>query len=255
MRTSKLNVNTIKTDTTYQSPVNSTEVRKIVKNFNPKALTSIIVSQRTDGEYYVIDGQHRMSALKQMDIPMVEALIYTGLTRYDEAEMYAKINEIKAKTPNALGKAKYQSGDLAATQIHNAVENAGLFIDYDSTNRELNHVRAYRALERVNKKYGAEHLEETLVILKSVFDNYVHSFEAKNIDGMAKFLFVYRDDFDYKRLVKVVNRLGLAEFNRLYTQNKPNCDTTANAFAITLLNVYNKKLKEEQKLNKMKLLV
>lgn len=255
MRTNKLLINSIKTDMSYQSPVNSNEVKKIVKNFNPKALTSIIVSQRDSGEYYVIDGQHRMSALKQMQQPTIEALIYTGLTQNEEAEMYAKINERKTKSPNALGKAKYQSGDLVAIEIHDAVSNAGLIIDYDNTNTRMNHIKAYKALEVTHAKYGQEHLEETLVLLKKCFGDQSASFEGKLIYGMAKFLFHYRDDYKIKRLTTTVNRLGLPEFNRLYVQNKTIYNKVDKACAMTFVDIYNKKLNEDKRLNTMKVLI
>ena len=65
-----------------QRPVKQTVVNRLIKCWNNKYLTPIVVSCR-DGKYYLLDGQHRVSAMRRMnggkDV-IVPCLVYTGLT-------------------------------------------------------------------------------------------------------------------------------------------------------------------------------
>lgn len=63
-----LYITSLKTDMSYQSPVKESQVKKIVKNFDPQKLHTIVVNKRNDGQFFVIDGQHRVEALKELGI-------------------------------------------------------------------------------------------------------------------------------------------------------------------------------------------
>ena len=50
----------------YQRILNMKNVAGIVKNFDPAKLGVLVVSHRTDGTYAVLDGQHRLTALRRL---------------------------------------------------------------------------------------------------------------------------------------------------------------------------------------------
>lgn len=66
----------------YQRPVKQAVVNRLIRHWNSKLLTPIVVSQR-DGKNFVVDGQHRISAMRRMnggkDV-IVPCLVYIGLT-------------------------------------------------------------------------------------------------------------------------------------------------------------------------------
>ena len=78
----------------YQRTVKERTVQKLVNNWNPIYLDPIVVSYR-DGRYNVIDGQHRVTAMKRMsesgktaaDVKVL-CVVHTGLTYADEAELF-----------------------------------------------------------------------------------------------------------------------------------------------------------------------
>lgn len=51
---------------TYQRTLNPQKVKRIVREFDPSKLGVLMISERPDGRYAVIDGQHRMTALREM---------------------------------------------------------------------------------------------------------------------------------------------------------------------------------------------
>ena len=49
----------------YQRVVSEATVQKLIKTWDPRFLDPNVVSYR-DGKYYVIDGQHRVVAIRRM---------------------------------------------------------------------------------------------------------------------------------------------------------------------------------------------
>ncbi len=66
----------------YQRPVMPEDVDRLIAKWNPCLLTPIVISFR-DGNFNVVDGQHRIAAMRKMagggDV-IVPCIIYTGLT-------------------------------------------------------------------------------------------------------------------------------------------------------------------------------
>ncbi len=50
----------------YQRPVNPKEVDRLIREWDERLLDPVTVSFR-DGKFYVVDGQHRISAMRKMN--------------------------------------------------------------------------------------------------------------------------------------------------------------------------------------------
>ena len=73
----------------YQRPVNPKEVERLIREWDERLLDPITVSFR-DGKFYVVDGQHRISAMREMNGGrgiMVNCKVYNGLTYEQEADL------------------------------------------------------------------------------------------------------------------------------------------------------------------------
>lgn len=66
-------------------------VAQILREFDLNLLMPLIVNRRVDGSYWVIDGGHRLKALRQLKRPQaeVDVWLYEGLSREQEAGLYA----------------------------------------------------------------------------------------------------------------------------------------------------------------------
>src|SRR6516165_10109563 len=80
-------------------PVRAGKVGRFVKKFDPDAIGVLYISQRRDGSYHVIDGNHRREAVHRMWGPeaQVPCLIYTGLTDAQEHMLFVDYNEERTK--------------------------------------------------------------------------------------------------------------------------------------------------------------
>ena len=63
-------------------------------HFNPKLLGVLTASEREDGERVLIDGQHRLATVMEVEaITYVNCLMFRGLTPQDEARMFVELND------------------------------------------------------------------------------------------------------------------------------------------------------------------
>ena len=83
----------------YQRPVEPEDVDRLIAKWDDRLLTPLVVSFR-DGKFNVVDGQHRIAAMRKMadgGNVTVPCLIYTGLSYEQEAELYFKLDQSKGR--------------------------------------------------------------------------------------------------------------------------------------------------------------
>lgn len=86
-----LNLSLLKVDETYTVPVHDN--KDIVENFDPRAVGFITVSERKDGNFYIVDGVRRVSALLEKGYEHWECIVHNDLTIEDEARIYTLKNK------------------------------------------------------------------------------------------------------------------------------------------------------------------
>lgn len=255
MKLRNLNVNELQTDMSYQSPVKEVQVKRIVNNFDEASIDSIVVNRRDNGYYYIIDGQHRVQALKELGIGTVPAKVHEGLTVTEEAKLYKNINTRPTKSPNSMAKASLKQGDENAELILFSVLEAGLDIDYDNNNPTQNYITAYRSLERVYNKYGGRGLTETLVFIKDAFGIERTFFQGYIIEGFAKFLATYYEDLKKDNLLKRLQQKGFDNLMADVNKQRPNFNSKKECLPFVLTDIYNKNRKKDYKLDKKLLFI
>lgn len=132
-RYGQLNTKYLKVDTDYQRVPDPKRVKTIAEHFNPLKVNPIKVSHR-DNAYWIFDGQHTTMVLKlrngNQDL-MVDCKIYEGLTKQDEAELFARQSEfVRKPEKNAELKALYVTGDPEIIELKNTLESLGFIFDF-----------------------------------------------------------------------------------------------------------------------------
>lgn len=84
----------IKTDTEYQRPLTGARVDRIKENWSWVACGVITVALRGpgSGQYYAIDGQHRVAAAERAGITELPCLVFESVTHVDEAQGFLDVN-------------------------------------------------------------------------------------------------------------------------------------------------------------------
>ena len=117
----------INVDLHVQRNTLSSRVEHIARDFDMEAFGVIVLSQREDDTYYVIDGAHRTAAgIKAMGEDFkVPALAYTGLTVEQEADMFLRLNDTRQIPPLDKFKVRLVAGDPDALRINECALLAG----------------------------------------------------------------------------------------------------------------------------------
>lgn len=160
-------INEMRVSTTGQRYLNRNRVDYLVANLVLENLGYPIVSFR-DGYYYIIDGQHRIEALKAhgFEDSSLECFVYDGLTEEAEAEQFLSRNDVLSVSSFDKFRIGVTAGREAESQIAAIVEELGLKITRDNVPGA---VRATGTLKRLYIRAGADVLRRTLLINREVY--------------------------------------------------------------------------------------
>lgn len=231
----------------YQRSIKQAEVNKIVKSFDKRLMRPIDVSYRS-GKYYVLDGQHRVAALKKLGVATVEATVKYGMTEQEEALFFVRNNDTatsSAATSMQTGLAKFIAGDAEAREIDREVHAAGLNIAYDGIKR-VHSVAKYPPLIQAHKRGN---LIQTLAIIDNAFDGAPSSFQSTLITNVSRLINSAIVQVDPDHLVKALNKLGIEAFLRTITRQQiMTAAQRTEAMKVVIADTYNKRLPESKKI-------
>ena len=183
-----------------QRELNESRVEHIAAAMDLEQIGTPTVNER-DGHFYIIDGQHRVEALRRWlgddcEGQQIQCWSYVGLTEEEEAEKFLKLND--TLTVNAMAKFKVgvQAGRYTETDIDRIVRAQGLCVTQDKIEGG---VRAVGTLRRVYEREGAAVLARSLGIIRDAYGT--AGFEAPVIDGMGYLCGRYNGELDVPNAV------------------------------------------------------
>jgi hypothetical protein len=167
-------------------------VDELLASFDLEQLGNPTVNLR-GGVYYVIDGQHRVEALRQMGWgdQQVECWVYEGLDEGGEAEAFLKLQN--RLTVRALDKFRVSvvAGRAEEVAIDRVVRSLGLKITDD---RVPGGIKAVGTLRRIYQRDGAQVLRRALSIVRDAYGD--GGLEAATIDGIGLLCARYNGELD-----------------------------------------------------------
>lgn len=159
----KVKVGMIQCDRSYQRPLEAPRVTSMASQFNWDLVGALELSQRPDGSFWVVDGQHRLFTIKQAvgDEAEVMCVVHHGLSVRDEAKLFRELNKLR-KVVGALADfhAAVTQKDKTACEIAKMVAKFGLSVQ---GSYEWNNVRAIQSVIYAHSRN--ENLEQCLRIL------------------------------------------------------------------------------------------
>ena len=235
----------------YQRPVETEDVDKLIAKWNPCLLTPIVVSFR-DSNFNVVDGQHRIAAMRKMagggDV-IVPCIIYTGLTYEQEAELYYMLDQTRGKL--RLGhatKALVESGTNAEIiDMKQRVEDAGFTWALDRSTREPFEISTTRAVINAYRLLGGAAFSRMLGLIAGAWHGTPNSLKASIFSGMALFVKTYETELVDQTFIK---RLSTVDPEEIIRRGKVDFSTNKAAlrFARVILNKYNSQQRGGRKL-------
>lgn len=219
------------------SPVSQRELRQsrvnwLVANLDLEELGAPTVSYR-DGHYWILDGQHRIEALRAFGLgdEKLQCWTYEGLTEEEEAEKFLQLNNVLSVGTFDKFKVGLKAGRQAEVEIDQIVRVNGLRISRDNVPGAIS---AVATLRKIHGRAGVVTLGRTLRIIRDAYGDF--GLQATVLDGIGHVCQRYNGDLDDGYLIErlthakggVTGLLGKAEQIRLATGNpKAQCVAAA----------------------------
>lgn len=243
----KVKAKDILVDRSYQRDIRTGRVKEMAKNFGPDEVGVLTVSLREDGNYYVIDGQHRVFAAVESGNGgnYFDCEIYVGLTVEEEAERfkYRNVNRGPVKAAEKF-KAELLMGDEQAIEIDRIVNNNGLKLKLSGGARKDGEIGSINALVRVYRRGGAHELDECIRTLKSIWEGESDSLGHKFILGMFTFQKKFKGYYTDDRLERKLSPVTTTRISReAKAMTELDGSGVGTAIAKTIYKWYNNKLK------------
>jgi hypothetical protein len=210
-----------------------------------------VVSFR-DGNFNVVDGQHRIAAMRKMagggDV-IVPCIIYTGLTYEQEAELYYMLDQTRGKL--RLGhatKALVESGANAEIiDVKQRVEDAGFAWALDRPTGEPFEISTTRAVINAYRLLGGAAFSRMLGLIAGAWHGTPNSLKASIFSGMALFVKTYETELVDQTFIK---RLSAVDPDEIIRRGKVDFSTNKAAlrFARVILSKYNSQQRGGRKL-------
>lgn len=221
-----------------QREINPGRVAKLAANFDLEQMGNPTVNER-DGWFWIIDGQHRIEALKEIEFGAydVQCWTYVGLTEEEEAEKFLKLNDTLAVDVFYKFRAGVHAGRETECEINRVVLANGCVVSRDEIPGAI---RAVGTLRRVHDRAGSVVLGTVLRVAHGAYGD--SGLGASVIDGIGHLCSRYNGTLDeqtaVERLSKVAGGvnglLGRAEDLRRRTGNtKGHCVAAA---AVEIIN-------------------
>lgn len=174
----------IRVSTEAQRDLRPHRVTELASHFDPELFGHPVVSMRA-GYYYVIDGNHRIAAVKLYlgdgwEKQEITCRVYSDLSEADEAELYLGLNNQLAQSAFDKFKVGVTAGLPTELAVKHAVERAGLTI---SRNRGDGNLSAVSTLLRIHARADVATVERTLRLVYQSFGT--PGLTNPVIDGMA----------------------------------------------------------------------
>lgn len=189
---------------------------RMADNFDLEALGYPVVNHR-DGKWWIVDGQHRVGALRILgfeDDQKIECEAYFGMTEAQEADLFLRRDDRKAVHPLDKFRIAVNAGWETECAINAVVSDLGLHIGYGA-----NRIQAVGTVQRLYADGGPTTLGRTLLILREAYGP--PGFTAAIIAGVGLVIRRYGTLINTERVVEALQKK--------VTNGAAGLDQTANA--------------------------
>lgn len=184
-----------------QRELNQARVDHLAAHFDLDQIGNPVVNFR-GGSYWIIDGQHRVEALRACGFTdeKIQCWAYDGLTSEQEAEVFLKRNDTLTVAALPKFRSAVHAGRPLETDIDRIVRSLGLCVSADKVSGAIG---AVGTLGRVYAR-GPAVLARSLSIIRDAYGD--AGFDAPVIDGMGHLCARYNGDLDIGEAVTKLSK-------------------------------------------------
>lgn len=184
---------------------------QIAKEFDPDKLTPPIVNHHAN-TYWIIDGQHRVAAVKQFlgtawETQSIECWVFDDMSEAEEAERFLGLNTTRSVSAYDKFRVALTARHEEETNINAIVQKHRLAVTSFRTNRSGSDPTRLTCVESLRKAYrrGPECLDRSLHIANEAFGG--AGLTTEIIDGLSQLVARYDDRLDDDEAIQVLSTL------------------------------------------------
>ena len=201
-------------DHNYQRPLTESRVSKICAAFVPQYMDPLKVCKRSDGGYFVIDGQHRLAVLRRIGQTMAPCLISATNETFDEVECFLIGNTSRtALKPTDIFRAKYYQDDVTTIAIEKMLNAYGYTLLASQSKSIEDRLRLLRCTEAVTSIYrekGPVVCDRLFRLTSRIWHGELGQLERDLLVGISIFLALYPSAFTDDEFVR---KIGMFTIN------------------------------------------
>lgn len=205
--TTWLPVSLLRFDPQVNRDINDRNVTKICEGFDPDAFGVIEVSERPDGTYVVIDGQHRCKAIIDMGWAdqRVECKVHRQLTIAQEAALFSKLNASLNLSPIEKFLKRVVAEDPVAVEVVRIAAKVGFIVDRQPRDGNIAAVvsleKIYRGTKFSADRMQAKALEKTLLAVSQAWGHTYAAVHGDILLGVGWVVLRYNGALDVEALI------------------------------------------------------
>lgn len=205
-----LRTDSLTVDHSVQRGLSPTRVEKMVEKFKENAVGILTVSHRPDGIYHIVDGQHRWAACTKAGKEHVQCLVYTGLSRPDEAALFRVLNETKVVDALDRFRVAVIEGVIDAVDINDIAQQTGWRIPIRPSQGTPGVINSPVALMWVYNGAGIKQtrqpavFRQTIEIITAAWGYEPDGMRSDVFKGIGAFLTRYEGMLDLSKVVRML---------------------------------------------------
>jgi hypothetical protein len=191
----------------YQRPLSQLRVQDLAEKFDAGEAREIYVSQRENGDRYILDGQHTWAVLKAKGFTEWPCRVFWNLSPAEEARRFAQYNNNTRRVPPVVQyNAEVLAGDSLAVALDKILSKFHLRISSSKLRSKEGYlgVASRAVFQKIYELGGQKLLEETLQLSIDAWGQNEASFLGRMLQGMGYLLHYVEGEFDRKRMLAVL---------------------------------------------------
>lgn len=232
----------VSVDQTVQRTLDGRRANGIVGALRRDAIGVPTISRRTGGALIVLDGQHRLEALRIAGYGSepIDMKVFDGLAVEEEAELFRLLNNTKSLTALDKFRIALVERDPETVNINDIVVTNG----YVTTAGASNSCVAVATLRAIYHRDQGDTLHRTLSVCQMAWGTRKHATHQTILGALAAMLFRYGNTVELERLADKLRSHRDASNPTVFLGNvvslaQANGSSTASAGGGKLVTIYN----------------
>lgn len=229
-------------------------IEKIVENFSWHKFSPITVSEAGIGSYSIVDGQHRVEAVKQLgDVDKVPCWIISGAKKAEQAFAFVGINRDRvATTPYAIHKSLAVAGDKDACMVDDFCYRIGIKINKNTftIGKDPTVTNALGTIRAFLKRKHEEQLSFAVNVIRGAYPFKSGQIKSDIIKCLAALYVKYKDKIKKDVLIEALRSFDDVEIICSKASQLSKLDASVsrqNCMQKIVLNEYNARLNGAKK--------